>query len=459
MKNFLYNSVKIVLIFSLIFNFNVLNVISQSSVQDEQINRQKLQDELAELEKELASVTAQLTTQKGQSASLRNDIAILNSKINQSKLDIKAKNLLIQKLGGEITEKNKTIYSLTEKIEREKESLAQLLRKSYELQDETSFVHVILSGQTISEFYRDLDDFQNIQESINESLDVIRGNKVVIETEKVGLIKKQDEQENAIAKIESAKKTVELSEKEKQSLLKISQGKESEYEKVKTEKEKQRSQILAALFNLRDSNTQINFEQALEYAEQAGKATGVRPALLLAILTQETNLGKNVGTCNRAGDPSSKSYRVIMPGPKDIASGKSRRDDQTIFLKIVSELGRDPETTPLSCPSGGGWGGAMGPSQFIPSTWMSVRDEVADLLNKPLADPWNPRDAFMATALYLKKLGANAQTYTAERNAACRYYSGSACLANRKPPNVFYGNSVMALADKLERDIDIVKRR
>ena len=31
----------------------------------------------------------------------------------------------------------------------------------------------------------------------------------------------------------------------------------------------------------------------------------MRPAFLLAILTQESDLGKNVGTCNRAGDPPS----------------------------------------------------------------------------------------------------------------------------------------------------------
>jgi hypothetical protein len=61
--------------------------------------------------------------------------------------------------------------------------------------------------------------------------------------------------------------------------------------------------------------------------------------MLLAILTQETNLGQNVGTCNRPTDPPNKSYKVIM-NPKD-------RD---YFVQITQELGMDPNATPVSCP-------------------------------------------------------------------------------------------------------------
>ena len=36
---------------------------------------------------------------------------------------------------------------------------------------------------------------------------------------------------------------------------------------------------------------------ALVYAQEAGKKTGVDPAFILAILQQESNLGANVGSC------------------------------------------------------------------------------------------------------------------------------------------------------------------
>ncbi len=70
-----------------------------------------------------------MASQKGQSVSLSRDIAILTTQIKKSKLDIQAKGLVIKKLGGEIQQKNKKIETLTTKIETEKESLAQLIRK------------------------------------------------------------------------------------------------------------------------------------------------------------------------------------------------------------------------------------------------------------------------------------------------------------------------------------------
>ncbi len=431
-----------------------LKVNAQTQVQTEQVKRAELERQLAELEKELAQITSQLQTQKGQSASLKRDIDILTTKINQAKTDIRAKNVLIEKLGGEINTKNKTIYSLTEKIEKEKESLEQLVKKAYELQDETSFVHVVMSGQTLSDFYRDLDDFQSIQDSIHESLGIVRNTREEVEVQKTELVKKQDEQENAKARIEEAKKLVEANEREKQSMLKVSKGKESEYEKVKAEKEKQKAQILAALFALRDSTVQINFEQALAYANAAGKATGVRPAFILGILKQETNIGANQGSCYLT-DPDTgagvsktgKVYSNVMKPSRDVKP----------FLDITSRLGKDFKKTLVSCPlAGGGYGGAMGPSQFIPSTWKIMEAKVAAVTGNATPNPWSPRDAFFATAVYLRDLGANAGTYTAERNAACKYYSGRAC-DSRAPANSFYGNSVMSLASQLQSNIDLVE--
>ena len=131
--------------------------------------------------------------------------------------------------------------------------------------------------------------------------------------------------------------------------------------------------------------------------------------------------------------------------------------DQAPFKRITAALGLDPDTTPVSCPiAGGGWGGAMGPAQFIPSTWESVADEVAADLGVSIANPWRAQDAIMASAVYLKKRGAVGSEAN-ERNAACRYYSGRSCDGKR-PANSFYGNNVMAIARKVQGDIDYLKQ-
>lgn len=135
----------------------------------------------------------------------------------------------------------------------------------------------------------------------------------------------------------------------------------------------------------------------------------IRPAFLLAVITQESNLGNNVGTCNRPGDPPNKSYKVVMKPSRD----------QIPFEQITKQLGMDPSSTPISCPmyKNGeqiGWGGAMGPAQFLPSTWLGYKDRVAAITGRSPANPWNITDAFVAAALYLTDKGAGAKTYNAE---------------------------------------------
>ena len=94
-----------------------------------------------------------------------------------------------------------------------------------------------------------------------------------------------------------------------------------------------------------------------------------------------------------------------------------------------------------------GYGGAMGPAQFIPSTWMMYKDQIKAVLGKP-GDPWDIKNAFLASGLYLKNAGADQQTYNAEWRPAMIYFAGSVNLKYR-----FYGDSVMALVAKYEKDI------
>ena len=230
---------------------------------------------------------------------------------------------------------------------------------------------------------------------------------------------------------------------EQAQLLQETRGKEELYQQALSDSKKRAAQIRNRIYELLGGGKQSSFGEAVQIADWVSKQTGVRTAFLLAILTQESNLGKNVGTCNRSGDPPEKSWRVVM---------KPERDHKP-FLTITEELGRDPDVTPVSCPmkdkNGNqvGWGGAMGPAQFIPSTWMGYRDKVTKLTGKP-ANPWDIRDAFIAAAIKLKADGANG-TEDGEWKAAMRYFSGSTNTKYR-----FYGDNVLKLAEKYQNDID-----
>jgi len=284
-------SVSIIVIFAVFF-ISIGLVFGQLGISEVEAQKAKLEAELIELEKEIAEKQVILDSQEQKSATLERDVSILKTEISKSKLKIKERDIIIEKLKGEINQRSKTITKLSTKIEREKESLGQLIRKTREIDTASSLVHIVLSTESLSDFYTDLDSFATIKESIKESVDEIKGVKIITEKEKIILQEEKDAETDARVEIENQKRSVEKKEQEKKELLIASQNKEKEYKQILAERETRAAQIRSALFGLRDT-VAIPFGQALEYANFASEKTGVRPALILAILKQESNLGQN----------------------------------------------------------------------------------------------------------------------------------------------------------------------
>ena len=238
----------------------------------------------------------------------------------------------------------------------------------------------------------------------------------------------------------------------------VSQGKEKTYAEILADRQQKASQIRAVLFPLRDA-VAIPFGTALQYADAASIKTGVPASLILAILQQESNLGANVGSCNLT-NLSTGETKSVKTGAT-FANGIHPTRDLPILKELLSALGGDPLQTKVSCPIAGvpGYGGAMGPAQFIPSTWKLMENRVASALSKSAPDPWNPQDAIMAMGLFLQGLlGHTGDTYTDQRTAACRYYSGRTCYGSRGANvGLSYGNSVMKKAANIQRDIDFLR--
>ncbi|MBP6060613.1 MAG: lytic murein transglycosylase [Candidatus Pacebacteria bacterium] len=427
--------------------FDCLTLTSSSSEK----NKAFCRSELADIEAELARLLDLQKKQQKQTGTLTGDVNYLTSQINALKKKIQARSLVITQLKVAIIEKVSTINSLEKKIAREHESIAQLLRNTNEFDNE-NIVHLILSDQSISDFYSDLESYTSIKNAVQKSVNIIRGVKTETEVAKTDLEKKQNAETDAKAELESAQKKIAVSEAEKKQLLAVSKQTEAEYQKLAAEKQAQAAKIRSALFPLAGISTKIDFGTALVYANEASKATSIDPAFLLAILTQESNLGANVGQClltdlktgAGVGKNTGTPFSNVMK-PMGLAGRKGDIDD---FLAITSKLGRNWAETPVSCPIAGvaGYGGAMGPAQFIPSTWSGYISRLKNLLGHD-ADPWAPRDAFFASATFLTDLGAIGNSVSAQSVAACRYYGtgGKTCS---------YGKSVLNLKAKIQADID-----
>jgi membrane-bound lytic murein transglycosylase B len=430
------------------------------TAQEISASQAKLQAEYDDLQKEIDKWQAILDDTRKKSNGIQGDITVLTAKIKEAEFQIKQKNLAISQLGKQITDKSNKIKELEGKLDKGRQSLAQLIRKTNEI-DSYSLVEVIFANKNISDFFQDLDSFASIKKQLKEHFALVKEVKASTETERTALDKKKNEEADAKYIVETKKKTISQTEAEKKQLLTISKNEEKGYQAVLSDRQKRAAQIRAALFKLRDTEG-VPFALALQYANFAGTKTGVRPALILAILTQESDLGKNQGSCilssidtgDGVGKNTGTVFEKVMKAPRDTAP----------FQNITNRLGRDWKITPVSCPpsatysSSRGFGGGMGPSQFIPSTWELFKSRIASAVgvNQDSADPWNPEHSFTATAIYLSDLGAISGSYTSERNSACRYYSGRSC-DSKKPANSFYGTAVMKTAETIQANIDFLK--
>jgi peptidoglycan hydrolase CwlO-like protein len=412
-----------------------------------QSSEEELKKELERTEQEIREQEAILNQQKVKSNVILGEVNKLTTQIKSVQKNIDAKNSVIKEIGSDIDIKDQTVNQLNDKLDRSTEVLGELVRAKNKI-DDISIFEIITAHENISDFYVNVDSVAKIQKTIDDLLDQIRELRGLTEDEKIKLEEKKNREQEIKAKIEVEKKQVSVKEAEQKGLLAASKSVEQVHEQELAAKRAKASAIRSALFKLRDTQG-ISFDDALSYANAASKATGVRPAFILAILKQESDFGTNVGTCNRPGDPEEKKWYNIMPGP---TSG-SWRDDQTVYLEIMKGLGRDPEGTPLSCPIGNGWGGAMGPTQFIPTTWKAYASRVAAAAGVKVADPWNPQHAFIATSVYVGDLGASAQTYAAEFEAAGRYYAGG----NWQTAGKGYATSVLNHAATFQANIDFLK--
>ena len=425
-------------VISLIFfiaSIGALFGLSAPTAFGETIEEQRalLQAQLALVQTQIVQNQKQLEDQQKQRTSLERDVAILNSKIQAAQLTIKARDLQIKQLQIGITQKAQGISSLDGKVADGQQALAQILRETQQM-DDTTFVELALGG-SLTDIFREADNFQNIQSAMKQSFVQIATQRSDLFARKQAQVDQKQEEQDLRQLQVLQQQVLKSTEKQKKDLVATAKGQESVYQKMIATNKKTAAQIEAALFTLRDTKS-VSFGDIYSHAREAAIKTGVRPALILGILAEESNLGQNVGTGN---------WRDDMHPTRDAP----------VFQQIAATLGINPDTQPVSKKPWYGWGGAMGPAQFIPSTWVQYQDRIAKATGENPANPWNPRTAAFAAAILMADNGADAQTPEAERLAALRYLAGWKNAT--KPAYAFYGDDVMELTAKFQSQIDVIK--
>jgi peptidoglycan hydrolase CwlO-like protein len=424
-------------------------VVADTSKEEE---KAQLEEELRIIEEEIRRAEQNIDTTEAEKRNLESQINRLQNEISYLSAQINRNHLVIQNLGLEIADTEDSIEKTSQKIEESREELAEMLRMM-RTEERTTTLEVFLTEDNLSAVFSRLNSLERLSKETSSILDEVKDLKISLENQKQGLELDKEETERVARVQELQKAEEEAAREERERLYGLTEAEYQAQLAEKQELEKKADEIRNRLFELVgipdvESPT---FEEAYEIAKWVEGITGIRPAFLLSILQQESAFGKNVGQCYLA-DTTSGAAVHIRSGLR-YHNGIHPTRDIPPFLTITRELGKDPLKTAVSCPLSYGYGGAMGPAQFIPSTWMMYRDRLNQILGRP-ANPWTISDSFLASGVLLTDSGARSQTRDGEWRAAMIYFSGGTTNSTY----FWYANQVVDRADQFEKDIEIMLR-
>ena len=393
-----------------------------------------------------AQLAQDLTKTSAQKNTLQNAISKLKNKISTLEADISQGKIMVNDLNLEITDTQTSIVNTSQQIQNSQNQIASILEDVYKEDQKPAFV-ILLEGN-LSDFFSNLAYLDNLNSQVTTLLDNTKNLKNYLQGQQQKMSDNVDQLQKTIALQAQQKKENEQNQKEQNQYLQLTEAQYQLQQTAKATADQASAKIKSMLFQMVGVSQVPTFGAALDVAKAVSLLVPIRPAFLLAIISQESAIGQNVGQCELT-DTTTGNGKKISTGAAAIRVMKPGRDVQP-FLDITTALGRNPYNTPVSCwipayvwgqPTG--WGGAMGPAQFIASTWALLAGRLKSLLGQT-ADPWGIKDSFTASALYLSDLGASAQTKTTESRAASKYYGGSSA----------YANSVMYKASCIQGFID-----
>lgn len=173
------------------------SVFSQYAGVDDEINAlnlkiQNQKKQLDALRQKQKEYQAQISVKQNEKASLNNQLAILENRLAKTQLDIEGANLEIDKTSLEIKKIEVDSADLDQKIEEQKQHIANLLRLVYK-QDQISTLEMLLLNNSLTEFLNQAQYLENTNEELSAGVKELKQDKEQLDQNKLALDQKTEE--------------------------------------------------------------------------------------------------------------------------------------------------------------------------------------------------------------------------------------------------------------------------
>lgn len=395
---------------------------SASAAIEKQISDQ--QQQIEQLNKKISDLSARRNTTAQEADTIAITVEKLKAELLKAEAELSKTKSTISKVKITKGETSESITQVQEDIAKKREQLRALIRQLYEKEDQ-SLVRILFTSESLSEVLLQREEYKGLQAKAVAAVSAMHEQQKTLEEKQQSLAQQEQDLGQLQNLLDAQAADLAARKSEQNAFLNQKKEEQSRYENLIAEAKAAREEINKKIFTLQSGKINVSLNTAVDMAKFAGSVTGVRPALIMAVLKVESNVGANIGSGVFPDD--------MHPQSRDA------------FLRITKKLGIDPVKAQISRRprSGKGWGGAMGPAQILPATWESIEPRIEQLTKKSPVNPYELSDAFVATAIFLADRGAT--NPAGEYEAVNRYIAG---------PNwryyTWYGDKVMAVAKEYE---------
>lgn len=217
----------------------------------DEINQQiaQKQEALKKLEAQIEIYKKNIQQKQSESITLTNQLAILNSRIEKTALDVQVTEIQISQLNLEIQSLDILIKEKEEKINKERQLLAHLI-SSIHLNDQNNYLGVFLSYKSFSSYFDQVKNLESIGEELGQTLKQIKADRAELQNKQDIAVKKKEAVEELKKTLDDRQANLEEQKETKDYLFTQTKSSENKFKLLLAQLRQEYSQFDQELANL-----------------------------------------------------------------------------------------------------------------------------------------------------------------------------------------------------------------
>ncbi len=192
---------------------------------------QSQRKQLGDIQKKINDYQTVIATKQLEVNSLKKQLAVLDDKIEQAKLDLQANQLDLDTVNLEIRIISLEIEAKDANIEQAKSKIAEILRQIY-FTDQRSLIEVLILNEHLSSFFDQLNYLAELQKTLQTNINELQTLKTELEHQQKKLSNKKIDLLDLQKSIETSTSLLEATKESKQLLVQQTRESESRYQSL-----------------------------------------------------------------------------------------------------------------------------------------------------------------------------------------------------------------------------------